>query len=277
MQRGTKGRGGVALAMAMGGALLLGTLAACTTTTTTRTGEVISGTQKDIATPATARSRARARTELAAGYFRTGQMAVALEEGRRAVQIDPSFPDSYGLLGLIYMQLDDRPAAEQNFQRALQLDGGNPALNNNFGWFLCQTGREREAIPYFQRALGDPLYATPARANWNAGHCLMRVKDYAAAEPYLRRSFELDAAGAATKFELARLYLATGQTDRAAFYYGLLAKSTEASSSTLWLGLKIARAQGDLRNETRLASELRTRFPGSREAGWLARGAFEES
>lgn len=274
MQRGLTGLTG---AVAIAGALLLGSLAACTTTTTTRTGDVVSSTQKDAATPATARSRARARTDLAAGYYRTGQMAVALEEARRAVQIDPTFPDSYGLLALIYMELDDRPAAEQNFQRALQLDGANPQLNNNFGWFLCQTGRERESIQYFQRALRDPLYATPARANWNAGHCLMRVKDYTAAEPFLRRSFELDAAGATTKFELARLYLATGQTDRASFYYGLLAKTTEASSSTLWLGLKIARAQGDLRNESRLASELRTRFPGSREAGWLARGAFEES
>lgn len=268
---------GLGAAFAIGGALLLGSLAACTTTTTTRTGEVISTTQKEAPTPANMRSRARARTDLAAGYFRNGQMAVALEEARRAVQIDPSFADAFGLLGLIYMELDDRPAAEQNFQRSLQLEGANPELNNNYGWFLCQTGRERESIQYFQRALRDPLYATPARANWNAGHCLMRVKDYTEAEPYLRRSFELDAGGAATKFELVRLYLATGQTDRAAFYYGLLAKSTEASAATLWLGLKIARAQGDLRNETRIASELRTRFPASREAGWLARGAFEES
>lgn len=265
----------LAAATAVVGVLAVGTLAGCTTTTTTRTGDVVS-TAKD-ATPATARDRARARSELAGGYFRTGQLAVALEEARRAVQIDPTFPDAYGLLGLIYMELDDRSAAEQNFQRALQLDGANPSLNNNYGWFLCQTGRERESVQYFQRALRDPLYGTPARANWNAGHCLMRVKDYAAAEPFLRRSFELDASSVTTKFELARLYLATGETDRASFYYGLLAKTTEASSATLWLGLKIARAQGDLRNETRLASELRTRFPRSQEAGWLARGAFDES
>jgi len=270
-------QGGLRAAIAVGAALLLGALAACTTTTTTRTGEVISTTQTEVANPATARARAQARTDLAAGYFRTGQMAVALEEARRASQIDPTFPDAYGLLGLIYMELDERSSAEQNFQRALQLDNVNPYLNNNYGWFLCQTGRERESVQYFQRALRDSLYATPARANWNAGHCLLRVKDYSAAEPFLRRSFELDAASVTTKFELARLYLATGQTDRAAFYYGLLAKTTEASSATLWLGLKIARAQGDLRNETRLASELRTRFPASQEARWLARGAFDES
>jgi type IV pilus assembly protein PilF len=93
---------------------------------------------------------------------------------------------------------------------------------------------------------------------------------------FLRRSFELDAGNATAKYELARVYLATGQTDKAAFYYGLLAKSTDASAETLWLGLRVARAQGDLRTESRLASELRTRFPSSKEAALLTRGAFDE-
>ena len=138
-------------------------LEACTTTTTRSSGEIVSTTQKTDS--ATSASRGRARVELAAGYYRNGQMAVALEEAKRAVQIDPTLPDAYGLLGLIYMDLDDRRAAEENFRRALQLDGNNPDLNNNYGWFLCQTGREREAVGYFQRALRDPLYATPARAS----------------------------------------------------------------------------------------------------------------
>jgi type IV pilus assembly protein PilF len=264
------------MSMAFAGTALV---AACTTTTiTTSGGEVVSTTSSKpgASGAASAQSRARARVELAAGYFRNGQLAVALEEARRALQIDPNSSDAYGLLGLIYMELDDRRQADDNFQRALQLNANSPDLNNNYGWFLCQTGREREAVSYFQRALRDPLYATPARANLNAGICMMRVKDYTAAEPFLRRAFELDASNATAKYELARLYIATGQVERAAFYYGLLAKSTDPSAETLWLGLKVARAQGDLRNETRLASELKTRFPGSREAALLARGAFDE-
>lgn len=254
-------------------------LAACTTTTvTTAGGEVVSTSSSKSAqgSGVTVKSRAQARVELAAGYFRNGQMSVALEEAKRAIQIDPTLANGYGLLGLIYMELNDRGAAESNFQRALQLDPANPDLNNNYGWFLCQTGRERDALPHFERALRDPLYVTPARANLNGGVCLMRLKDYSGAEPFLRRAFELDASNPTTKYELARLYLATGQLDRASFYYGLLAKSTEPSPETLWLGLKVARAQGDLRTETRMASELRTRFPSARETGLLARGAFDE-
>jgi type IV pilus assembly protein PilF len=260
-------------------AFLGGLLAACTTTVTTSGGEVVSKTSDRSGTragEADARTRARARVDLAAGYYRNGQLAIALEEARRATAIDPTFSDAYGLLGLIYMEMGERREAEENFQRALRLGPASSELANNYGWFLCQAGRERESIEYFVRAIRDPLYPTPAKANLNAGTCLLRVKDYAGAEPYLRRSFELDASNPTTKYQLSRLYLAQGQTDRAAFYYGILTKSVESSAETLWLGLRIARANGDLRTETRLANELRERFPRSAETEALARGDFNE-
>jgi len=253
--------------------------AGCTTTTvTSSSGEIISTTGSGSAanSQANAKARGRARVDLAAGYFRNGQMSIALEEAKRAVQIDPALAEGYGLLGLIYTELDNRSEANANFQRALQLDPDNPDINNNYGWVLCRSGREQEAMSYFQRALRDPLYATPSRANLNAGMCMMRVKNYSAAEPYLLRAFELDASNPEAKSELVRLYLATGQTDRAAFYYSVLSRTTEENAETLWLGVKLARAQANLRAETRMASELKARFPGSKEAGLLARGAFDE-
>jgi type IV pilus assembly protein PilF len=255
-------------------------LAGCTTTTvTTSSGEVVAkGPERVVSTAgaADARTRARARADLAAGYYRTGQLAVALDEARRAASIDPGFADAYGLLGLIYMAMDQRADAEDNFQRAMRLDPANSELANNYGWFLCQTGRERESLQYFDRALRDPLYTTPARAAQNAGSCLVKLKDYAGAESYLRRSFELDASSAATKYLLAGTYLKIGQIDRATFYYNLLARSVESTPETLWLGLRIARANGDLRTETQLANELRERFPRSPEVSALARGDFND-
>ncbi|MDQ3188891.1 MAG: type IV pilus biogenesis/stability protein PilW [Pseudomonadota bacterium] len=261
--------------------LLVALLAsACTTTTTTTvSNEGVSKVTHDRTTrvqEADVRTRARARTDLAAGYYRNGQLAVALEEARRAAAIDATYADVYGLLGLIYMDMKVQPDAEANFQRALKLDPDNSELNNNYGFFLCNTGRVRESMEYFNRAIRDPLYATPARANQNAGSCLMRIKDYEGAERYLRRSFELDAGLAVPKFLLSRMYLATGQVDKATFYYNVLAKSVESSAESLWLGLRVARANADLRTESQLANELRQRFPQSPEAAALARNEFDE-
>jgi type IV pilus assembly protein PilF len=110
----------------------------------------------------------------------------------------------------------------------------------------------------------------------NAGTCMMQVRDYTLAEEYLRRSFELDAASAAGKYQLARLYVITKQYDRAGFYYGLLERTVEPTSETIWLGLRIARGNGDLRTEQKLAAELQRRFPSSREAGLLRAKMFDE-
>lgn len=260
--------------------MLLTFLMACTSvTTTTADGTVISTTTERPTAKqleAETRNRAAARSNLAAGYMRNGQLPVALDEARKAVAIDPTYADAFGLLGLIYMGLGEQAQAQENFLRSLKLEPASPDLNNNYGWFLCQTGRESESFSYFQRAMSDPLYATPARANQNAGTCYAQIKDYANAERYLRRALELDASSNATKYQLASVYLQQGQTERAAFYYGLLASSVEPNASTLWLGLRVARAEGNLRSETRLAGELRQRFPGSPEAARLAAGKFDD-
>lgn len=256
-------------------ALLFAALAAgCTTVTTTVGGvEVPVSAGKSEADP---RKRAEIRTELASSYYREGRLAIALEEARRAVQIDSRYAPAHGLLGLIYLDIGDRSEAEASFNRALRLEPDNGGILNNYGWFLCQTGRERESVQYFERAAANRLYETPGLAMRNAGVCLLRINDLDGAERALRRSLEFDAGDPITKYELARLYLRRGQPDRAAFYYGLLDPASRASAAGLWLGLRIARANGDLRRERQLASELNERFPGSTEASALRRGAFDE-
>jgi type IV pilus assembly protein PilF len=262
---------------AMAAPALAGLLGAGCTTTTEVNGQPVAATQTATAVAeADARKRASIRLQLAATYYQKGQFNVALEEVQRALQLDPGYADAYSLLGLINMDLGKHGEAEANFQRALRLDGENAEVLNNYGWFLCQSGRERDAIDYFRRAAASRLYATPAMPMRNAGICSLRIGDSKAAEEFLRRSFELDAANPITKYHLTRLYLKNRQLDRARFYYGLLPRGAEASAEVLWLGVRLARAEGDVRTERELANELRRRFPDSREAAALRREAFDD-
>jgi type IV pilus assembly protein PilF len=166
--------------------------------------------------------------------------------------------------------------AEDNFRHALQLNPKDPEVNNNFGWFLCRTRREREALAYFDRAAADRLYSTPAMALQNAGICLMQIGDNERAEKYLMRAFEADASSPVAKFQLAQLYLQIHRLDRAEFYYELLSKGIDGNAQTLWLGTKIAHARSDRRAERRLSDELRARFPNAPETSLLNREAFNE-
>ena len=109
--------------------------------------------------------RAKIRLELAANHYQQQNYPLALQEADQAVKLDPSFSAGHGMLGLIYMAIGDRAKADDSFNRAIKLDPKDPELNNNFGWYLCQTGRQRESLAYFNKALEDRLYATPASAH----------------------------------------------------------------------------------------------------------------
>ncbi len=261
-----------ALALALATVLAL---AGCKTTTTVTS-------TSDTAETAGAKpegdphKRAEVRVQLASGYYRKGLVDVAIKEATDAAQIDPGYAPAHGLLGLIYMDLGQNRQAEDSFRRALQLDPDDPEQNNNYGWFLCRTHRERDALPYFDRAAANRRYGTPAMALANAGICLKQAGDSQRAEQYLMRAFEADASSPVAKFQLALLYLQTHRAERAAFYYELLAKSVDPNPQTLWLGARIAHARSDSLNQQRLAQELRTRFPESAEVRLLNRGAFDE-
>ncbi len=265
----------VAGLLAVGGMLVVA-MAGCTTTTTIN-GVVVPDADLTAGRhEAEPRRRAEIRVQLAANYLQNGQTAVALEEARKAVAIDPDFALGQALLGLIYLEMGARQEAEASFAVALRLDPTDPEIENNYGWLLCRTGRERESIAYFERAASRRAYRTPAMALQNAGLCMLRIKDTVAAETYLRRSFQLDASNPVTKYELARLSLAKKQIEQANFFYGLLDVDQNKSAPVLWLGVRIAYANADVRLQRQRAAELQQRFPNSLEAAALSRGHFDE-
>lgn len=212
------------------------------------------------------RRRARIRLELAASHYQQGNLPLALQEIEQGQKIDPNYPAGYGMAALIYAAMNDRERADQNFRQGLRLAPNDAELNNNFGWYLCQTGRQREAIPHFDRAGEDRTYPTPAKPMHNAGICLRQIGDDNAAEGYLLRSFRLDPSNAVAMYNLGDLYLQRNNYERAKFYSDRLLSTYQPTAETLWLGVRVARMGNDTRNADRLADQLRSRFPNSHEA-----------
>ena len=221
------------------------------------------------------RNRARIHTELASAYFERGNMGVALEELRIAVSADPSYAPAYNVLGLVHMDLRENAVAQQHFEQGLRLAPNDPDVNNNYGWFLCQTGREGQSISYFLAALKNPLYSTPARSYVNAGLCSMKSNNERDALDYFQRALRSEPDNLQALLNLASIQYKRGQLEIARSFIGRFNRLIEPTAESLWLALRIERRLGDRSSENALAAQLRRRFPGAPEYEELLKGKFE--
>jgi len=220
--------------------------------------------------------RAQIRLQLAVGYYGQRQLEVALDEIKLALAADPASADAYNLRGLIYMDMGETRLAEDNLLRALKLAPRNPDLANNYGWFLCQNGREKEALTYFETALTNKSYQSPAKALNNAGVCSLKLKDEAAAERYLTQAFQYEPGNPSVNANLAKIYFNQRNDERARFYINRATKADVLTAEILWTAIKIERREGQRSAEASLVTQLRRRYPNSPEYAAYLRGAFDE-
>lgn len=243
--------------------------AACATKEPDSAGGTIVGEVSD------ARNRARVHTELAAAYYERGNMGVALDELRTANAADPSYAQAYGLLGLVYMELKDARQAESNFERGIQLSPNDGDINHNYGWFLCQNGREKESIKYFLQALRNPLYGSPARTYSAAGLCSVRANNTKDAEEFFQRALRLDADDTNALLHLAQIRYRQGNMEDARRLVSRYNKLVSPNPESLWLALRVERKLGERVTEQSYANQLRRRFPNSAEYQSLQRGQYD--
>ncbi len=234
---------------------------------------------KTLSDQTAAQKRAQIRMQLAISYYQQGQYAVALDEIKQAIAADTEFADAYGVRALIYMAMGETTLAEDNFLRALRLAPSNPELSNNYGSFLCQQNRAKQAIPYFDAALKSRNYSSPERALLNAGNCSLKLKELDAAERYLLDALRIAPDDQSVNVGLARVYLERRNIERAGFFIDRVrsaAKTDTLAADVLWLAIRIERKRGDRSAEATLAAVLRRNFPGSPEFAAFQRGAFDE-
>lgn len=229
----------------------------------------------DQATAGIQEKSAKTHTELGILYLQAGNLSVALEEARIAAATDSTYAPALNLLGLVHFMLNETPQARASFERAIQLAPGDPQIANDYGWFLCMSGREQESFKYFEAAARNPHYKTPTRPYTNAGLCYLRVKDEKAAELNFQRAVMMDGSNAQAIYHLANLNFLRGDLINAKRLLSELHRQIEPNAGSLWLGLRIERKIGDRQAEASFSSQLRRKFAGTPEHEALMQGKFE--
>ena len=233
---------------------------------TTLAGCSSSAVKETSGEPSDARRAAETNTSLGQQYINRKQYEVALEKLKRAVAHDKTYAPAHTLLGVLYETLGQQDLAGEEYRLAVRYDPDGGDVNNNYAVYLCGRNKNEEADRYFQTAMKDPFYSTPAVVYGNAGMCALAANNVDKAERYLRQSLEYDAEFAPALLPMADLSYRNGDFLRARAFLQRFEAVGETNAQSLLLGYRIESALGDMAMSHRYQRDLLDRFPNSAEA-----------
>jgi TolB-like protein/lipoprotein NlpI len=122
---------------------------------------------------------------------RTGFVEKARAAVTRALELDPDLAEAHTAQGLVRFYFEwDWAGADAAFRRALELNPGSQAANEEYGHFLVMMGRVDEGLALTHEAIRrDPLSVGPAH---NLGIIAMIQGNYEEAAAAFRRAIDID-------------------------------------------------------------------------------------
>jgi len=242
-------------------ACLAAALTACTTTGTDP------GPNPRVAQSDNAQEGARVHTELAQSYMQNGDLQGALTKLNKALSFDPNFVPAHTVMAVLDERIGNQAEAEKHYRKAVALAPDKGDTNNNLGAFLCKTGRGTEAAQYFQKAVTDPFYQTPALAWTNAGRCVESGGgDVAAAEEDYRKAIALDPQNAEALLRISSLLFQQNDAFRARAFLQRYDALEQPSPAGLKLGHDIELRLGNKDAARNYSRRLQSQFPDSEQA-----------
>ena len=204
--------------------------------------------------------------DLGIQYLQKGHLQLANEKLLKALDQNPNSARSNHYFALLQQRLGNQNKASTYFNRAVNLAPKDPEIRNNYGSFLCDSGRPKAAVDQFMTAIKDPLYSTPEFAYTNAGICLRKTKQDSQAEGYFRQALKKKSSFPSALLEMAKLYSDRQNYPRAQAFmlrYESVGKSSPKALETCSI---INQKMGDIAKAESCKSTLLRLFPSSPEA-----------
>jgi type IV pilus assembly protein PilF len=204
--------------------------------------------------------------QLAYEYLRQGDYTTALKKAKKAVAKGAKNGNAHLVLALVYETLGENDSASAAYRRSLEVDPKNPYALNAYGSYLCKLEEYQASLPYFDRALQNPLYQTPWVALANAGSCARKANLNDKAEEYLLRALERNPGHPQALYQLAQLRFDQGKYLSARAYLQRYRDVAQPTAELLYLSILTERKLGNAHQERSDVLLLKSRFPDSAQA-----------
>jgi type IV pilus assembly protein PilF len=202
-----------------------------------------------------------------------GDLESAGREASAVLKSNDESVAAHTIMGIVQTRRGQGAAAGTHYRRAAELAPKDPGVINNYGAWLCTNGRAAESLVWFDRALDDPNYGTPASALANAGGCALQAGQYERAERDLRKAIELDPTNAYALASMASNEHRLGRDFEARAFIERRLAAAPADAGVLQLAADIENGLGDKVAASRYLQRLGTEFPtqGAANSGDSAR------
>lgn len=191
-----------------------------------------------------------------------GDLVEAGKTADKAIKTAPDDAAAHTLAAIVADRRGDSTVAGKHYRRAVEVAPRQGSMANNYGTWLCGNGEARASLEWFDRALSDPGYRTPAIAMANSGACAAKAGDDAHSARYLAGALELDPENRVALAAMAEREFRAGDAFRARAFSQRRLAAAPADRRSLVLASQIERKLGDTEAAERYVQRLRAEFPG---------------
>ncbi|MGA2030947.1 MAG: tetratricopeptide repeat protein [Thermoguttaceae bacterium] len=146
-----------------------------------------------------------------------GQVKEAIAHFRRALEIEPDFPETWYNLGAALAGCGQVDEAIAHYQKALEIQPDHVLAHNNLGAALAGCGRVGEAIAHYRKAL--EIQPDHALAHNNLGTALAGCGQVGEAIAHYQKALEIAPDFAEAHYNLGTALVGCGQVDEAIGHY----------------------------------------------------------
>lgn len=123
---------------------------------------------------------------LGIAYLQQGDLEKSRMALNQALLDQPQAPASWGAMAYLEEITGNLTVAANDYRRAIQLNPSEGEAYNNYGVFLCRHHQPQAGITEILIAATLPRYVYRATAYENAGLCASTIPDPAAAQTYFK-------------------------------------------------------------------------------------------
>ncbi|QXG34060.1 type IV pilus biogenesis/stability protein PilW [Pseudomonas viridiflava] len=228
-------------------------------------GCVSTGNVNPLSTSQGREEARKAYVQLGIGYLQQGQTERAKVPLKKALELDGSDAGANAALALVFQSEMEPELADQYFRKALSASRNDTRIVNNYGSFLYEQKRYKEAYERFEQAAADNLYPERSRVFESLGMTSIKLGNREQAREHFTKALRLDNQLPRALLEMAELSYEDGHYVPARDYYDRFSQLSEQNARSLLLGTRLAKVYEDRNKAASFGLQLKRLYPGTPE------------